>query len=114
MAAAARTEAREKQDRVRKRLMVRFGPDGPEKTAFTGNLSENGILLKTNHVYPPGTILQLDVEGPEGHFPLVGRVVWVKKVPLRLAQVMTSSMGLYFKDPGPEWNEFCKIWNSRR
>jgi hypothetical protein len=92
--------------------MVKFGPEGPDRTAFTGNLSENGILLKTNHVFPPGTVLQLEVKREEGDLPMVGRVVWVKKVPVRLAQVMTSSMGLYITDPGPEWSDFCKAWKS--
>jgi len=43
--------------RHRKRVMVRFGPEAPEKIAFSANLSEYGLLLRTNHVHKPGTML---------------------------------------------------------
>ena len=93
--------------------MVRFGPDKPEKTAFTTNLSEHGVLLQTRYVFPSGTMLNIEVDSP-GHptFALVGRVVWVRKVAPRLQQVKPSTMGLYFKEPSQDWIEFCERWNA--
>ena len=111
-----RDGGRESQDRGprhRKRAMVRFGPDESERTAFTTNLSEHGVLLQTRYVYPPGTMLNVEVDSPGlPIFMLVGRVVWVKKVPPRLQQVKPSIMGLYFKEPSHDWIEFCKRWNA--
>ena len=99
--------------RHRKRVMVRFGPDGPEKAAFTTNLSEHGVLLQTNHVFAPGTILQIEVLPPDhAKFELVGRVVWVRRVPPRLQQVKSSTMGLYFSKPSQDWIELCRSWNA--
>jgi hypothetical protein len=99
--------------RHRKRVMVRFGLEALEKIAFTSNLSEHGLLLHTNSVHPPGTLLQVEVD-PPGYpkFALVGRVVWVKKVPPRLQQVKSSTMGLSFKEPSRDWIEFCEHWNA--
>jgi len=106
-------ETQPRDSRYRKRVLVRFGPESAEKTAFTANLSERGLLLQTNYVYAPGTMLQVEVDPPDHPtFALLGRVVWVKKVPPRLQQVKASTMGLYFKAPGPDWIEFCKIWNA--
>ncbi len=106
-------KSEDRDPRHRKRVKVRFGPEGPEKIAFTSNLSEHGLLLQTNHVHPPGTMLQVEVD-PPGYpkFALLGRVVWVKKVPARLQQVKPSTMGLSFKEPSQDWIEFCEHWNA--
>ncbi len=106
-------ESQPRDQRHRKRVMVRFGPDKPEKTAFTNNLSEHGILLQSRYTFPPGTMLNVEVDSPGNPtFILVGRVVWVKRVPLRLQQVKSSTMGLYFKEPSQDWIEFCEHWNT--
>ncbi len=106
-------EAQARDPRHRKRVKVRFGPEGPEKIAFTTNLSEHGLLLKTNYVHPPGTMLQVEVDALDyPTFTLLGRVVWVKRVPPRLQQVKSSAMGLYFKEPSQDWIEFCEHWNT--
>ena len=55
-------ESQPRDPRHRKRVMVRFGPEAPEKTAFTANLSVHGLLLQTNHVHAPGTMLQVEVD----------------------------------------------------
>jgi hypothetical protein len=99
--------------RHRKRVKVRFGTEGPEKIAFTTNLSEHGLLLQTNYIHPPGTMLQVEVHALDyPAFTLLGRVVWVKRMPPRLQQVKPSTMGLYFKEPGQDWVDFCEHWNA--
>ena len=106
-------QSQNRDQRHRKRVMVRFGVEVPEKAAFTTNLSEHGVLLQTNHVHPPGTILQVEIEPPDhSKLALLGRVVWVKRVPLRLQQVKSSTMGLYFDEPSQDWIDFCKRWNA--
>ena len=105
-------ESQQRDPRYRKRVMVRFGDDKPDRTAFTANLSVHGLLLQTNHTFSPGSILKVEVQPPDGGtFALSGRVVWVRKVPPRLQSVKSSTMGLYFKEPAPDWVEFCQRWN---
>lgn len=94
-------------------MKVRFGPERPENVAFTANLSEHGLLLQTNHVHPPGTTLQVEVDAHDyPTFTLLGRVVWVKKVPPRLRQVRASTMGISFQEPTKDWVDFCERWNA--
>ena len=106
-------ESQARDPRHRKRVKVRFGPEAPEKIAFTTNLSEHGLLLQTNHLHQPGTMLQVEVDALDyPTFTLLGRVVWVRRVPVRLQQVRPSTMGLYFNEPSQDWVEFCKRWNA--
>jgi hypothetical protein len=100
--------------RTRRRVMVRYGVERPEKTAFTQNLSEGGLYLKTNSVFAPGTVLQLELEFPDRKFSLWARVVWAKQVPPQLAHVLDCGMGLSLIEPPPEWAAFYAEWRSDR
>ncbi len=110
-----RDEGRPKprEPRYRKRVKVRFGREGPETIAFTGNLSEHGLLLQTNHVHPRGTVLKIELDVPDyPTFTLLGRVVWVNRMPGRLQRVTSSTMGISFDEPTQDWIEFSKSWNT--
>ena len=96
------------RERSLKRLMVRYGVDKADRTAFTKNLSETGIYVKTNAVFKPGTTLQLEVRAPDQAFHMWARVVWAKKVPAQLAHVLECGMGLSLVNPDPQWAEFVQ------
>ena len=97
--------------RARKRMMVRYGVDKADKTAFTINLSETGVNLKTNTVYKPGTTVQVELKFTDRTFSMWARVIWAKKVPPQLAHVLECGMGLCFVDPTPEWLEYFEAWS---
>lgn len=99
--------------RAPRRLMVKYGPSAPDKTAFTQNISETGLFLRTNMVHAPGTTLQIEIEFPERKFSLWCRVVWAKKVPPQLAHVLQCGMGICFIDPPSDWYDFFAIWKSK-
>lgn len=99
--------------RARRRMMVRYGTNGPEKTGFTGNVSESGLFLRTNMVLAPGTMLQLEIQFPERNWSLWGRVVWAKKVPPQLAHVLECGMGVCFVDPPEDWLDFFDAWKAK-
>ena len=99
--------------RSRRRLMVRYGVNGPEKTGFTGNVSETGLYLRTNAVFAPGSMLQVEIAFPERNWVLWGRVVWAKKVPPQLAHVLDCGMGVCFVDPPEDWHDFYVAWKSK-
>ncbi len=108
------TKDKRGRHRTRRRVLVRYGVDRPEKTAFTQNLSEGGLYLKTNSVFAPGTVLQLAVEFPDRTFSLWARVAWAKQVPPQLAHVLPCGMGLSLIEPPPEWAAFYAEWRSDR
>jgi len=93
-------------ERSKRRLMVRFGVDGPDKMAFTKNLSETGLCIQTNSVLPPGKVIHVELKFPDRTFNFRARVVWAKRVPPQLAFTLPGGMGIHFLDPGPEWDEY--------
>jgi Tfp pilus assembly protein PilZ len=106
-------EENRKQKRAPKRLMVRFGTRGPEKTAFTKNISETGVYLATNAVYQPGSTIEVTIHFPERTWTFWAKVAWAKKVPANLAHVLECGMGVHFVEPGEEWVAFFTAWKER-
>jgi hypothetical protein len=94
--------------------MVRYGTSAVDKRAFTKNLSETGICLKTNAVVRPGTTLQLEIQSEEIKFSMWGQVIWAKKVPPQLAHVLDCGMGIRFIDPDSGWIDFARTWRPAR
>ena len=90
--------------------MVKYGTEKVDKTAFTKNVSETGLYIQTNNVFPPGTTLQLEIHMPDKTFSMWARVAWAKKVPPTLAHVLDCGMGLNFVEPVPEWVAFFAQW----
>jgi hypothetical protein len=100
------------EDRARKRVMVRYGVNGPTATAFTKNLSRSGLQVQTNNVLTPGTRIQVELKFPDRTFALWGVVVWAKRVPPQLAYTVPCGMGITFEAPPPEWLTFFERWHS--
>jgi Tfp pilus assembly protein PilZ len=98
--------------RAKRRLMVRYGVHALEKTAFTRDISESGVFIKTNSVFRPGSTLQVQIDFPDESFTLWGRVIWAKRVPAQLAHILDCGMGVCFIDPPADWLDFCKAWKS--
>jgi len=104
----------EKRDieRTRKRIRARYGVESADRTAFTQNVSETGVFIKTNNVFKPGSTIQVEMEFPDRKFAMWARVIWAKKVPPQLAHILDCGMGLCFVDPSTEWLEFYTAWKS--
>jgi hypothetical protein len=92
--------------------MVRYGLKEADRRAFTKNLTELGIGLKTNNVMRPGTTLRIEVRAAEERFDLWGRVIWAKKVPPQLAHVLDCGMGIRLVHPGEAWVDFARQWQA--
>jgi hypothetical protein len=97
-------------DRKRRRLTVRFGVDGPDKTGFTRNISASGLFIQTNLPLPPGTILRMEIAFRDRTFALRGRVVWAKRVPAALAHVIECGMGIRYVQPPADFRDFFERW----
>jgi hypothetical protein len=92
--------------------MVKYGAEKADRTAFTKNISGTGLRLQTNHVFKPGTTIQIEIHMPDQVVNMWARVVWAKKVPPQLAHVLECGMGLSFVDPPSEWLEYFKEWQN--
>ena len=92
--------------------MVKYGAEKADRTAFTKNVSTTGLHIQTNHVFKPGTTLQIEIHMPDKVFSMWARVAWAKKVPAQLAHVLECGMGLSFVNPSPEWLDHFKQWQN--
>lgn len=83
-------------NRYKKRLSVRFGPDSPSQLAFSEDVSDHGLFIKTGKIYPLGTILQIEMTLPNDEYVfLEGMVRWTKKVPPQLiSKVQKAGLGV--------------------
>ena len=106
----------EKQQWTRrtKRIEVRFGPERPTDLGFTVDVSETGLFVKTNTVYPPDTRLVLELFLPDRRvLSLRGRVMWAKRLPPQLARLLRKAgMGVELIDPPPEYLNLIQLLSS--
>lgn len=89
---------RRRHDRTKKRLVVRFGTGELAHSGYTQDVSESGIYLQAGTVHPPGTILYLQIDFPEGSVTKQGVVRWCKDVPAALQRSLRGGMGLEFTE----------------
>ena len=82
--------------RFRKRLSLKFGTDAPTKVAFTEDLSQDGLFVKTVHPAPPGSRVNIELAMPDGSTVLMeGMIRWRKTVPPQVIHLVKKcGMGI--------------------
>lgn len=77
-----------------------FGQDKPSHLGFTVDISDTGIFLKSAKVYPPDTILTIELSTPDNHIvEFQGQVMWAKTVPPNLIHIVKKAgMGIRIKN----------------
>jgi len=91
-----RTVARDRRrlDRSRKRVSVRYGRDRAHVLGYTIDLGEKGMFLQGNQLFPPETVLQVELDLPEGRRSVMAIVRWVKEVPAAFRRSLRGGMGI--------------------
>jgi Tfp pilus assembly protein PilZ len=86
------------QRRIRRRLSLRFGVDKPVRLAFTEDVTESGLFIKTTNLYRPGTRVFIELILPdESRVRVTGSIRWTKKVPPTMIHlVRKAGMGVKF------------------
>jgi Tfp pilus assembly protein PilZ len=86
--------------RVRRRLTLRFGTDAPVRVAFTGDITDRGLFIKTTNLYAPGTKVIIELILPdERRVTINGMVRWSKKVPPTMIHLVNKAgLGIKFLD----------------
>jgi Tfp pilus assembly protein PilZ len=78
--------------RIRRRLSLRFGHDKPVRMAFTEDVTDDGIFIKTTNLYKPGTQVTIELILPdEVKVTLIGMVRWSKKVPPNMIHLVRKA-----------------------
>lgn len=83
-------------NRYKRRLSVRFGADAPSQLAFSEDVSDHGLFIKTGKIYPLGTILQIEITLPNEEYVFFeGMIRWSKKIPPQLiSKVQKAGLGV--------------------
>jgi len=85
---------RRKLGRKRRRVEVRYGEGRGTHLGYTTDLGEKGLFLQGNYLFPPTTVLTLEIEQPEGARIARGVVRWVKEVPPAFRRSLRGGMGI--------------------
>jgi hypothetical protein len=72
---------------------------GPTLMGYSGNVSANGMMIRAPRVFPPGTILDIELRFARGRVALRGRVKWAREGPMAWVQMGRVGMGVEFIDP---------------
>ena len=104
--------------RHKKRLTIRFGIEDANRPAFTEDISNTGMFIKTPNICPPNTKIRVEFE-LDNKTPVIieARVMWAKKVPQNLFHlVKKSGMGirfLRFISGEEQFRELCGFLETR-
>lgn len=91
---------RRRYQRKRVRITVTVDPGGV--TSSTGDVSAEGVFVRTGRVLAPGTVVRLVLEMPWGHAWAEGVVRWSKRVAPELLNYSKGGMGIEFTWCSPE------------
>jgi hypothetical protein len=90
---------RRRHPRTRKRFVVRFGHGDLAHSGYTQDISDSGVYLQANVIYPPHTILVLQIDYPEKTVSTRGVVRWSKDLPPAFRRSLRGGMGVEFTTP---------------
>ena len=101
--------------RFKRRLGVRFRSEaGLARSAFTGDVSRDGLYVTCATPETPGRLLEIDVELPGiGEVQVSGVVAWQKRVPRELQSVTRGGFGVEIRLSPWEWAEFFEKLEAR-
>lgn len=89
---------REIARRIRRRFEIKYGPEKPQFTGYSANVSRTGVMLRALRVFPPGTILHVQVKTPEGCLNLRGKVKWAREGSVQMLATGRVGMGIKWID----------------
>ncbi len=87
---------RRRHDRLKKRMAVRFGPGDLAHSGYTDDVSDSGIHLRSSVIYPPHTVLVLQIDYPQMTVSTRGVVRWSKDLPPAFKRSLRGAMGIEF------------------
>ena len=88
--------------RFRRRVVVHFGPEEPRYIGYSRNVSRTGMMVGATKVFDPGTVLQIELELPDGRLRTTGLVVWAREGPVQWLATGRIGMGISFLSPTDE------------
>ena len=88
--------------RARRRVEVRFGPEGPTYLGYSRNLSRTGMMIGSLKVFAPGTVLDLQLTLGDRTVTLRAQVIWAREGPVQWLNHGRVGMGIRFLGTPPD------------
>jgi len=83
-------------------MQVRFGPGDLAHSGYAQDVSAGGIYLQAGIIYPPGSILVLQIDYPDGPVSARGVVRWSRDLPRVFKRTLRCGMGVEFMEVSRE------------
>ncbi len=97
-----------RENRIKKRVMVKFGENNYERLGFTSNISSGGLHIASTQILPSGREITILLEDNDRVYSLKGEVRWSIKYPSHFYSYMLSGMGVKLKDIPLEFKEYLR------
>jgi len=96
--------------RIKKTLQISISSASGTHSALTEDVSAAGFFIKTQKVFPPGTILEISLKGTAEPVEMSCRVVWARKVPSNLFHLASKNgMGVLITEFKTGEDEYHRI-----
>jgi len=83
-----------RDDRIRRKIPVRYYYEGNAYLSFTGDVSRRGIFIQTPHPCPAGRGINIEIENKDERIVLAGFIVWSKRDMGQQAELFSGGMGV--------------------
>ena len=94
-----------------RRLETEFSAEGKNYRGISSDLSCNGLFIRTNHAFQPGTILGITIHLPDGSAAILkGRVLRALKTPV---VSLKNGMGVELIEKDAYFSNFMRTFNER-
>jgi hypothetical protein len=87
-----------RDNRVAKKISVRFTYDGYSFQSLTGDISRRGVFIQTSHAFPSRNGINIEIQGKTNHVKMAGFIVWSKKTSPSSFLVLRGGMGIQLLD----------------
>src|SRR5262245_13944507 len=85
--------------RIRRRVEVRYGLGKADCAGYSGNISDTGMMVRSTRLFPPGSVLTLELKTATEVIQLRGTVTWARDGSVQLLPTGRVGMGITFIDP---------------
>ncbi len=70
-----------RDNRITKKVPVRFTYDGQSFQSLTGDISRRGVFIQTDHSFPSRNGINIEIQCRNHQVRMAGFIVWSKKTP---------------------------------
>ena len=87
-----------RENRMTKKIPIRFTYDGQSFQSFTGDISRRGVFIQTSRSFPSRNGINIEIQCNQNTVKMAGFIVWSKKTPPHSFLILRGGMGIQLLD----------------